>query len=99
MAIATFKFVIDGVATDSVSKDVTEVRNPSNGEVVGTVSKGTREDAKRAVDSAELGFKAWSKVAPAARGEVLYKAATLIEQNIKELSETLTREQGKPIKE
>lgn len=82
----------------AVAGDV-EVRNPSNGEVVGTVHRGTREDAKRAIDDAELGFKAWSKVSPADRGAVLFKAARLIDQNLKDLSETLTKEQGKPIRE
>jgi succinate-semialdehyde dehydrogenase/glutarate-semialdehyde dehydrogenase len=76
-----------------------EIFNPSTGEVVGTVNKGTREDAKRAVDAAEAGFKAWSKVAPATRGEILFKAARMIDQNLKDLSETLTKEQGKPIRE
>ena len=78
---------------------VTEIFNPSTGDVVDTVPKGTREDAKRAVDAAEVGFKAWSKVAPATRGEILFKAARMIDQNIKDLSETLTKEQGKPIRE
>ncbi|MBI2816210.1 MAG: aldehyde dehydrogenase [Acidobacteria bacterium] len=92
-------FVIDGVPTPSVGTDVTEVRNPSTGEVVGTVPKGTKEDAKRAIDSAEQAFKIWSRTAPAARGEVLYKAARLIEQHTDELATMLTKEQGKPIRE
>jgi len=92
-------FVIDGVPTPSVGTDVTEVRNPSTGEVVGTVPKGTKEDAKRAIESAEQGFKVWSRTAPAQRGEVLGKAARLIEQHLDELATMLTKEQGKPIKE
>ena len=51
---------------------MTEIFNPSTGKIVGTVTKGTREDAKRAVDTAEAGFKVWSKVAPATRGEILF---------------------------
>jgi acyl-CoA reductase-like NAD-dependent aldehyde dehydrogenase len=85
--------------TTAIAGDVTEVRNPSTGEVVGTVPKGTKEDARRAIDAAEAGFKAWSKVSPANRGEILFKGARLIDQNLKDLSETLTQEQGKPIRE
>lgn len=92
-------FVIDGVPTPSVGKDVTEVRNPSTGEVVGTVPKGTREDAKRAIDSAEQAFKVWSKTAPSVRGEILFKAARLIDQHLDELATLLTKEQGKPLRE
>ena len=76
-----------------------EVRNPSTGEVAGTVPLLTIEETRQAIDAAEEGFKKWSKVAPAARGEVLWKAAQLIDANLKELSETLTKEQGKPIRE
>ena len=83
----------------AIAPSMIEIFNPSTGEVVGTVNKGTREDAKRAVDAAEAGFKAWSKVAPATRGEILFKAARMIDQNLKDLSETLTKEQGKPIRE
>ena len=92
-------FVIDGVATESVSTEIMEVRNPSNGKVVDTVPKGTREDTRRAIDSAELAYKVWSKTAPSARGEVLHRAAALVDMNLKELSESLTKEQGKPLRE
>ncbi len=83
----------------AIAGEVMEIRNPSTGDVVGTVPKGNREDAKRAVDAAEAGFKKWSKVSPANRGEILFKGARLIDQNLKDLSETLTKEQGKPIRE
>ena len=93
------QFVIDGQPAPSASGDITEVRNPSTGEVVDTVPKGNREDARRAIDSAEIALKKWSKVSPAERGAVLWKAARLIDQNVQELAASLTREQGKPLKE
>ncbi len=93
------QFVIAGQPAKSVGGEVTEVRNPADGSVVGTVSRGNREDARRAIDAAEQALKVWSKTAPAARAEVLYKAARLMDQHVKELAESLTREQGKPLKE
>ena len=84
------KFVIDGQPAKSVGGEVTEVRNPADGSVVGTVPRGNREDARRAIDAAEQALKVWSKTAPAARGEVLRKAARLIDQHVKELAESLT---------
>jgi len=83
----------------TATANLQEVFNPSNGQVVGVVPKGTREDTRQAIDAAEIGFKAWSKISPAQRGETLFKAARLIDQNLKELSETLTKEQGKPLRE
>jgi acyl-CoA reductase-like NAD-dependent aldehyde dehydrogenase len=93
------KLWIAGQETESASGEVTKVMNPSLGSVVDTVSKGNRDDVRRAVDAAEIAFKKWSKVAPAQRGEVLYKGAQTISAHIDELSRSLTKEQGKPIKE
>ena len=83
----------------AIAPSMIDIFNPSTGEVVGRVPKGTREDAKRAVDAAEVGFKAWSKVSPANRGAILFKGARLIEENLNDLATTLTKEQGKPIRE
>lgn len=93
------KLYIAGQEMESASGEVTKVMNPSLGSVVDTVSKGNRDDVRKAVDAAEIGFKKWSKVAPAQRGEVLYKGAQAVSAHIDELARSLTKEQGKPIKE
>src|SRR3972149_622297 len=93
------QFVIAGQKALAASGEVTKVLNPATGEVVDTVPKGTREDARRAIDAAEQGFKVWSKVSPAERGEILFKGARLMEAHNAELAEILTREQGKPLRE
>src|SRR3990172_5377981 len=93
------QFVIANEAAPSVSGEETIVKNPSTGEIVGTVPTGTREDIRRAIDAAEEGFKVWSRTAPGTRGEILWKGAKAIEQNLEELAASLTREQGKPVKE
>ena len=93
------KLFIAGQEMESASGEVTKVMNPSLGSVVDTVSKGNRDDVRKAVDAAEIAIKKWSKVAPAQRGEVLYKGAQAISAHIDELSRSLTKEQGKPIKE
>jgi len=98
-AVIQAQFVIGGEAAPSVTGEETKVKNPSTGEIAGTVSKGNREDVKRAIDAAEQGFKVWSRTAPAERGAILWKGAKAIEQNLEELASSLTREQGKPIKE
>jgi succinate-semialdehyde dehydrogenase/glutarate-semialdehyde dehydrogenase len=93
------QLLIAGQAVESKSGEQTKVMNPSNGSVVDTVPKGNRDDVRQAVDAAEIGFKKWSKVAPAQRGEVLFKAARAIAAHLDELAASLTKEQGKPIKE
>src|SRR5690349_14386016 len=93
------KLYIAGQELESKSGEVTKVMNPSNGTVVDTVPKGTKEDVRMAVDAAEIAIKKWSKVAPAQRGETLFKAARGIAAHLDELATSLTKEQGKPIKE
>src|SRR3990172_8526273 len=93
------QLLIAGQSMESKSGEVTKVMNPSTGSVVDTVPKGNREDVRQAVDAAEIAFKKWSKVAPAQRGELLFKGARAIAAHLDELAASLTREQGKPIKE
>ncbi len=90
---------IAGQEVESKSGEQVKVMNPSNGSLVDTVSKGNKEDVRNAVDAAEEGLKKWSKVSPANRGAVLYKGARRVEAHLDELATSLTKEQGKPLKE
>jgi succinate-semialdehyde dehydrogenase/glutarate-semialdehyde dehydrogenase len=93
------KFFVAGEYQDSESKQATEVRNPATGEVVDTVPKGNVNDARRAIEAAAGALKKWSEMAPAKRGAILLEAGRLVTQQEKELTNLLTREQGKPIRE
>ena len=65
-------------------------------EVIGTVSKASRELAEKAVQEADLAFQTWKKVKPEIRADVLFKAAAIIRRRKFEFSALLTREAGKP---
>ena len=53
--------------------------NPANKEeVVGVVSKATKDIAEKAMDIADETFKTWKKVKPEIRADVLFKAAAII---------------------
>jgi len=93
------KMFVAGELRDAKSGEVTEIRNPATGEVVDTVPKGNAEDVRDAVAAAHEAFGVWSRMSTAKRGELLQGAVRLIRENEKELSTTLTKEQGKPIRE
>jgi len=93
------KMFIDGEYVDSVSRELTEIRNPATGEVVDTVPNGTREDSRRAIDVAHAAFSAWSETPFSKRGEILFAAGHLIKEHERELATLLTKEQGKPLRE
>ncbi|OEC02955.1 1-pyrroline-5-carboxylate dehydrogenase [Lysinibacillus sphaericus] len=65
-------------------------------QVIGRVSKASRELAEKAMQVADETFKTWKKVDPAIRADVLFKAAAIIRRRKHEFSALLTKEAGKP---
>jgi acyl-CoA reductase-like NAD-dependent aldehyde dehydrogenase len=57
------------------------------------------EDTKKAIAAAENAFAGWSRTTPIARGRILNKASQILESKKAELSELLTREEGKTLAE
>src|ERR687888_226771 len=93
------KMFIAGESVDSATGETYEVRNPASGEAVDTAPRGGAEDARRAIDAAAAAFDEWSPTSAEERAKLLFKAAELVEGERKNLSELLTREQGKPLQE
>ena len=97
--LSRYKMYIDGRWTDSESGALLNVVNPANGKVVAQVTKGTREDAKRALDAAEAAQPQWEDMAPIERASHLFRLAQLIRRDKERLARVLTSEQGKPLYE
>jgi len=74
-----------------------EVRNPSNGEVVGLMPLATVDHVDRAVAAAAGAFENWSKKTDAERQSACRDIADVIDKNSEELARLLTLEQGKPL--
>jgi succinate-semialdehyde dehydrogenase/glutarate-semialdehyde dehydrogenase len=90
---------IGGEEVESESGAWFDVTNPATGELVDKVPKGTREDAKKAVDAADQAFRAWSKTPALERSRALLRIAEAVRGSLKDLAVTLTKEQGKPLSE
>jgi acyl-CoA reductase-like NAD-dependent aldehyde dehydrogenase len=91
--------LIQGQLADAQGADVIRVANPATGEFVDSVPKGTREDAKRAIDAALDAYKVWSEKPALERSRVLLKIAEIVRANVEDLATSLTLEQGKPLGE
>lgn len=74
------------------------VFNPANGEEIGSVANGSREDAARAIAAASAALPAWSATTAYERSAILYRAHQIMMQRQSQLAELMTREQGKPLK-
>lgn len=76
--------------------DKIESYNPANhSQLIGRVSKATKEHAEQAMQIADETFKTWKKVKPESRADVLFKAAAIIRRRHFEFSALLTKEAGK----
>jgi alpha-ketoglutaric semialdehyde dehydrogenase len=75
-------------------------RNPARtDEVVAVFPSAGAEDAVRAAEAAAQAFPGWARTPLPKRGEILLKAAALLEQRLDEVAEGLTREEGKTLAE
>src|SRR6476620_5233635 len=94
---AMVQMLIGGESVGSSAGDTYAVRNPANGEVVGTAPKGAARDVDQAVDAAEQAFATWADTSAEDRGVALFDACERIKANAAEIAQLLTAEQGKTL--
>lgn len=74
--------------------------NPARtSEIIGHYQKSSSADLEDAIAAASKAQPAWEALPAPARGEILYRAALLLEQRQEELAQLMTREMGKVLKE
>ncbi|KAB7707229.1 aldehyde dehydrogenase family protein [Bacillus aerolatus] len=96
----TYKNFINNEWVEASSQERIPSINPANKEeIVGYVQSSTKEDLDKAVKAADEAKKAWRKLGQAARGQLLFKAANILEENLDDIAETMTREMGKTLPE
>ncbi|AZU61992.1 alpha-ketoglutaric semialdehyde dehydrogenase GucD [Neobacillus mesonae] len=96
----TCKNFINNTWVDSASEEIIKSINPANKEeVVGYVQKSTAVDLEKAVQAAYKAKKNWRKLGQVERGQLLFKVANILEENLNDIAETMTREMGKSLPE
>jgi 1-pyrroline dehydrogenase len=96
VAVTHHKMFIGGEFVDSSSGETMDVLNPSTGEVIAAVPRGTADDVERAVDAAKNAWAQWRTKTPKDRMELLLKLADVIDENAEELARLESRNVGKP---
>ncbi|MDV6378716.1 L-glutamate gamma-semialdehyde dehydrogenase [Sporosarcina sp. GW1-11] len=90
-----YPLTIDGERITTDEKIVSY--NPADKkQVIGRVSKASREHAEQAMQAADEAFKTWRKVKPEVRADILFKAAAIVRRRKHEFSALLVKEAGKP---
>ncbi len=74
--------------------------NPArHADVVATFGHASREQVKLACERAHAAFQTWKKVPAPVRAGIIQNWGRLIEANKEALSQLVTREMGKPLRE
>jgi len=75
------------------------VLDPATGERIASVARGTRADARRAIEGAAAAQDAWARTPAKTRAQLLRAWHDLIVAHVDDLAVILTAEQGKPLAE
>jgi betaine-aldehyde dehydrogenase len=90
---------INGRFTKGKSTATIAVDNPATGKLLARVPLGTKQDVGAAVAAAKTAFDPWRRAAASERAEMMHLASQKIRAHAHELTELLTREEGKPFSE
>ena len=96
VTVAKHKNLIGGKWVDAADGQTMEVLNPSTGEVIAEVPRGSAEDAERAIDAAGDAWDEWQSKTPKDRMELLLALADVMEENAEELWQLESQNVGKP---
>ena len=91
---------IDGKWIESVGGGIFESINPANrDEVLGEFPRSNPDDVDAAVRAADRAYTEWHRTPVPERADYVLRAGLILESRKEELSELMTREMGKTLKE
>ncbi|NHJ22542.1 MAG: NADP-dependent glyceraldehyde-3-phosphate dehydrogenase [Candidatus Lokiarchaeota archaeon] len=93
-----FKYFGSGTWKKSSSGKTLSVKNPYNGEIVGTVQACSTEEANQVILTANDSVECWNEKTQRERADVLMKAAKLMRDWANPLGYIMMKEIGKPLK-
>ncbi len=94
-----FKNLIGGQWVESHTGRTFTRKNPATGELVGTYTDSDAQDVDAAVTAASRAFKSWRLYPSPKRGEILFRAAQILEARKEALAREMTEEMGKVLDE
>jgi alpha-ketoglutaric semialdehyde dehydrogenase len=96
--IPSYQHIINGHAVNSDSHILS--RNSSNlADVLGQFPVASKEQVREACNAAKIAFEQWRKTPAPVRGELIGQIGKVLEREKEALSQLLTREMGKTLKE
>ena len=93
----TYQMYIDGQFVTSTSGQFFDVINPATEEVIASVTKGTVEETRAAIDAADKAQNAWEQLPAIERAGYLRKIANGIRERTEEIARVISSEMGKTL--
>lgn len=95
-----YQLLIDGEWRDPQSGKWTPNINPANTQdVIGEFASAGVDDVNMAVEAARRAYPGWRSTPMVQRGNILHKAANLLEARLEDVAQAMTREEGKTLVE
>ncbi len=95
MKYSKVKNYYNGSFQESSAKDILDVTSPLDGNLLSQVPMSTIDELNSAVESAKNAFESWSKTPIKERVQVFFKYRQLLEENLEELTNLVSEENGK----
>ena len=95
----TLQNYISGTWTPSSASATVPVHNPSTGETLAHTPLSPAKDVDRAVQSAAEAFRAWKETPVLRRAAILFQFKALLELHFADITQLITRENGKTLAE
>jgi betaine-aldehyde dehydrogenase/aminobutyraldehyde dehydrogenase len=95
--VTSYRNFVGGEWVDAVEGETMEVLNPSTGEVIAEVPRGSERDVERAVGAAAKALPDWLEKTPKDRMELLLRLADVMEEHGEELARLESLNVGKPM--
>ena len=89
---------INGCYQEPVSAAYFDNYEPATGKVYSHIADSDHRDVEMAVEAAQKAFPIWSAMSIQERSRIILKLSQLIEDNLAELAEMESRDNGKPLK-
>src|ERR671937_1449581 len=97
VTVSEQKNFVGGEWVDAVEGGTAEIINPSTGETIAEVPRGSQADVDRAVEAAKRAWPECRETTPQERSELLLKLADVIDEHADELAQLESTNVGKPL--
>jgi aldehyde dehydrogenase (NAD+) len=94
------KCLINGRWVAPSSGEQLPLQDPSTGERIGSIARGTADDIDAAVAAADAAWRGeWGRTTAVERGRFLFRLRRLVEERVEDLARIEARDVGKPLKQ